>query len=106
MKFPIGAIITSIIAVLAALGGFGLWFNDYHGAFATKDEVAKLASKQDVNMNNLDGRISNVETKVLIYTLIGIDKLDPVSKGRYKRANARLVNLEAERDKAVRPSSN
>lgn len=94
MNVPIGKIAT-VLGILSILSGFGVWMFNYHGT---------LATKQDVNMDNLDSRISDVETVVLIYTLIGVDKLDPVSKGRYKRANARLVNLEAERDKSTRPS--
>jgi len=84
--------IASVLGILVILSSFGTWVYNYH---------TTLATKQDVNMNNLDGRISDVETVVLIYTLIGIENLDPVSKNRYVRANARLVNLEAERDKVL-----
>lgn len=95
MNVPV-KLIGTVLGILVILSGFGTWVYDYHGT---------LATRSDVNMNNLDGRISDVETVVLIYTLIGIEKLDPVSKGRYERANARLVNLEAERDKLLGPKS-
>lgn len=91
------ALLSGIFAVVTPVIASGFWVYNYHTGLATSSELNQL---------NLDSRISSEETKVLIYTLIGEDKLDAVSKGRFKRANARLIKLEAKRDDILNVSSN
>ena len=88
-------VISTIIGILAGISGFGAWVYTYH---------TTLATKEDVYLDGLDNKISNVETNVLIYQLMGEGQLDAASKGRYERARKRLTSLEAQRDKSIDPS--
>jgi len=91
MQLPINKIAT-VFAIFAALSSFGLWAVEYHSKFATKEEVHLLS---------LDTRISVAELVVMGYQSKGLNKLNDVERGRYDRANARLINLESERDRAM-----
>ena len=60
-----------------------------------------LVKQHERNEDKIDYTISVTELKVLSYELYGIDKLTDLEKGRYERAKARLINLEAQRDKEL-----
>ena len=92
-------LIGAILAILVTISSFGTWVYNYHSGLASKTQIVGLATKVEVNSSNLDTQISNSETKVLIYQLVGLEKLSEADKDRYQRARAKLINLEAERGK-------
>ena len=78
--------IKAAVSIGAALIALVVWTINYHGTLATTLEV---------NQQDFQRKLDTAELKVLLYTLHGVEKLGPVEKGRYERANLRLISLEA-----------
>ena len=91
MQIPINKIAT-VLGILTTFSVAGIWIYDYHSTLATKEEVHLLS---------LDTRISVVELVVMGYQSKGLNMLNDLERGRYDRANARLLTLESERVKAT-----
>ena len=93
--------IKEILGVLAILTTFTVWAINYHDKFVTVEDAEAYKEKiqNGETLSKLDTNISIATILVTIYELHGLEKLNAKDRAVYDRENARLINLQAQRDK-------
>lgn len=78
----------------------GVWVPLYSGIALLWNYEKSLVKKADIAVMDLDARIERTEIIVAIYSR-DTHTLTETEKNEYSRAKARLIQLEAQRDKIL-----
>lgn len=94
----ISGVIKNKIQIATAL--IGVFIPLWGGIVFAWNYEKSLVKKADLAVMDLDARIERTEIIVAIYSR-DVDNLTEIDKNDYSRAKARLIQLEAQRDKLL-----